>query len=197
MKGHVNPWAAQVPSQNWFYCWVTRVLLERVTLFVATDSAKRFGSVKRVKLVYSKAGGLRYAQMNAYYEWIRDKNRNNNQYLKMGDLQYETIHPLLLEVRDHSVEIRLGLADCVASAIFRACDKHDTSGCCTDFAEYFADRMARIPDGRSGQISGFGLKLLPGFKKAALDQDQQQIFRRFGYPKQWWEKRRAPVPFVP
>jgi hypothetical protein len=29
MEGYHNPAAAQVPSNNWFYCWLTRILLER------------------------------------------------------------------------------------------------------------------------------------------------------------------------
>jgi hypothetical protein len=51
MKGYINPWAAQIPSKNWFYCWLTRVLLERITEFISNDAMKRFRSVRRVKLV--------------------------------------------------------------------------------------------------------------------------------------------------
>jgi hypothetical protein len=197
MKGYVNPWAAQIPSQNWFYCWLTRVLLERVTHFVAADSRKRFGEIKRVKLVYSKAGGLSYPQMAAYYEWIRDKSRNNNQYLRMGDIQYETIHSRLLEVRDHKSELRLGLADAVASAFYKACDKRDTGACDARFAKLLEPRIAHAGDVQNGLMSGYGVKLFPSLRKAALDKDQSEIFRHYGYPKQWWQEKRAPDPFVP
>ena len=198
MRAYANPWAAKVPSQNWFYCWLTRVLLERITLFVAEDAKARHGGVRRVKIVYSKAGGLRYPQMAAYYEWIREKGRNNNQFLAMGDIVYETIHSHLLEVRDHRAEPRLAFPDIVASAFYKACDKHDTGACDQTYARLLAPRMARHPDKRRGQISGFGVKLLPGWRKARLDPDQQVIFREFGYPTQWWDGRgRAPDPFAP
>jgi hypothetical protein len=197
MRGYENPFAAQVPSQNWFYCWLTRVLLEKITHFVAADSRQRFGAVRRVKLVYSRAGGLRYGQMAAYYEWIREKRRNDNQVLFWGDLEYETVHSLLLEVRHHRDEPRLALADAVASAFFRACDKRDTGACNTAFATLLAPRMAATPDRKGGTVAGYGVKLLPGWKKAAHDRDQQEIFRHFGYPKQWWDNRWAPDPFVP
>lgn len=198
MKGYNNPFAAQVPSQCWFYCWLTRVLLERLTHFVDEDAKDRFGESRRVKLVYSRAGGLKYSQMAAYYEWMRDKNRNNNQYLKMGDLRYATIHSHLLEVRDHESEPRLALADSLATAFHNACDKHDSGPCDLTCATLLSDRMARWPRNPNGQVAGYGVKLLPGFKGAALDKEQQKIFQHFGYPKQWWDgKERVPDPIVP
>lgn len=197
MRGYENPFAAQVPSQNWFYCWLTRVLLEKVTHFVAADSRRRYHEVRRVKLVYSRAGGLRYGQMAAYYEWIRQRRIGNNQVLFWGDLEYDTIHSHLLEVRDQFSEPPLALADIVASAFFKACDKHDTGGCDIEFAQCLSPRMAKIPNTKFGRVSGYGVKLLPGWKKAALDPDQQEIFKHFGYPKQWWDDRWAPDPFAP
>jgi hypothetical protein len=95
------------------------------------------------------------------------------------------------------VDIRLGyphlereglqLADAVAAAFFKACDKHDTGACDPQFAKLLRDRMAREPDNHSGRISGFGVKLLPSFAKARLDPDQAEIFRHYGYPGQWWD----------
>jgi hypothetical protein len=81
----------------------------------------------------------------------------------------------------------LQLADIVASAFFKACDKYDTGGCNPEFAKALRDRMAREPDTKTGQISGFGVKLLPSLKKAKLDPDQAEIFRFYGYPLQWWD----------
>jgi len=197
MRGYENPFAEQVPSKNWFYCWLTRVLLEKLTHFVAADSRRRYRMVKRVKIVYSKAGGLSYPQMAAYYEWIRDKRRGNNQFLNWGDLEYETLHSHLLEVREHSADSRLSLPDVVANSFYKACDKYDTGGCDTRFAKQLVKRMAAIPDIPLGQISGYGVKLLPGWEKAKLDEDQQEIFKHFGYPRQWWDDRWAPDPSVP
>jgi len=42
MQGYLNPYAASIPSDNWFYCWLTRVLLERVTHYVLHASKKRY-----------------------------------------------------------------------------------------------------------------------------------------------------------
>lgn len=197
VRGWNNPFAAQVPSKNWFYCWMTRVLLERVTHFVKADSLKRFNEIRRVKIVYSRAGGLSYPQMAAYYEWIKDKSRANNQYLKMGDLVYETMHSHLLEVRIDRLVPGLQLADIVASAYFKACDKYDTGGCNSSYAKLLTNRMGACPDEKRGVIPGYGVKLLPGLRNAKLDVDQQDIFRHFGYPSQWWDKKRVPDPYAP
>jgi hypothetical protein len=198
MRGWHNPFAAQVPSKNWFYCWMTRVLLERVTHFVSADSIQRFREVRRVKVVYSRAGGLSYPQMTAYYEWIRNKGRANNQFLNRGDLIYETLNPHLLEVRDDVTEPGLQLADAVASAFFKACDKYDTGGCDPSFAKLLTNRAGAVPDTKHGMIAGYGVKLLPSLRGAKLDADQEDIFRHFGYPNQWWDnKKRAPDPYAP
>jgi hypothetical protein len=193
MRGYNNPDAAKVPSDNWFYCWLTRVLLERITLFVAADSMIRYGEVKRVKIEYSERGGLRYGQMAAYYEWLRDKSRADSMFLKAGDLVWETIHSHLLEVWPHETRAGLKLPDTVAGAFFQAADCLDSGPCDSEYAKRLEPRMARVPDIRGGQIAGFGLKLLPGLRAAKLSIKQEEIFRFYGYPKQWW----APDPSAP
>ena len=45
--------------------------------------------------------------------------------------------------------------------------------------------MARVPDGGT-VISGYGVKLMPNFKKANLLPEQAAIFTHYGYPRQWW-----------
>ena len=73
MQGYTNPDAGKIPSQCWFYCWMTRVLLERVTRFVLRRSKRDFGEPRYLRIEYSARGGLRYDQMHAYYEWLKMK----------------------------------------------------------------------------------------------------------------------------
>lgn len=185
MQGYSNPDAGKIPSQCWFYCWMTRVLLERVTRFVLERSIKDHGESRFLRVEYSARGGLKYSQMMAYYEWLRMKR--TNPFLPWGKISFEVLHPNLLRVYPHLEREGLQLADTVASAFFKACDKHDTGGCDPQYAIALENRMARQPDGHGGKISGYGLKLLPNFSKAALDSDQAEIFRYYGYPNQWWD----------
>lgn len=91
-----------------------------------------------------------------------------------------------MEGYPHQDREGLQLADVVASAFFKACDKHDTGACDPSFAKALKPRMAREPNKVSGQISGFGVKLMPSMRKAKLDADQASIFKFYGYPGQWW-----------
>lgn len=185
MQGYRNPFAEKIPSSNWFYCWMSRVLLERVTNFVAAKNAATGTNTPLMRIEYSARGGLRYSQMTAYYEWMRMKS--GNQFLPWGSLAWSTIDPRLMHVYRHYERDGLVLADIVASAFFKACDKYDTGACDPRFAKLLEPRMAREPDTTGGQIAGYGLKLLPGFKQAKLDRDQAEIFRFYGYPSQWWD----------
>jgi hypothetical protein len=196
MRGYRNINAEKTPSQNWFYCWMTRVLLERMTSFVAAHSREHHGSVKYMKVEFSENGGLRYGQMKAYYEWIREKSRAGNMFLTMGDIEYETLHSLLLEVHPHSARAGLKLADAAAAAFYQACDNIESGPCFPSLAMKLKDRMARVPDALTGRVAGYGVKLLPSLRKAKLTSDQEKIFRYYGYPHQWWAPASsAPRPF--
>lgn len=192
MEGYHNSRAAQIPSDSWFYCWLTRVLLERVTDYVYAASMKRYGESRRVKLEYSERGGLRYSQMHAYYEWLKIKSAAGKValFLPLGDFQYSVLHPDLMRVYNHAERDGLKLPDVVASAFFKAVDIYQTKACDPSFAKLLAPRMAKAPDTR--QIAGYSVKLLPNWRtlgRFGVKEEQRAILRHFGYPgKQWWQK---------
>jgi len=113
MQGHTNPDAEKIPSQCWFYCWMTRILLERVTRFVLHRSLAEHHEPKFLRIEYSARGGLRYSQMSAYYEWLRMKRANP--FLPWGKICFEVMHPTLLRVYPHDQREGLQLADIVAA----------------------------------------------------------------------------------
>lgn len=187
MKGYSNPWAEIIPSKNWFYCWLTRLLLERVTYFAKQRSLSKFGEPRKLKIMFSERGGMSYPQLNAYYTWLKFRSDADQLVLPLGDLQWEVLHPKLLEVHNHSVRAGLQLADAVASSFFKACDIYDTGGCDAQFARLLEPRMGRDPDRPDGKTTGYGVKLMPRWKVAALQPEQCEIFNFYGYPgKQWW-----------
>lgn len=187
MRGWRNPFAEKIPSDNWFYCWMTRLLLERMTHWVRERSLLDHGDVQRMKLVFSERGGLSYTQLNAYYQWLRYKG--DNQKIRFGNLAYDTIHMRLMEVHNHAGHDGLKLPDIVASAFFKAADIHDTRACDPSFAEALRPKMARWPDTNDGQISGYGVKLMPGLSalNGKVKPEQLSAFRSYGYPAQWWQ----------
>ena len=179
MRGYRNINAERVPTRNWFYCWMMRLLLERVTHFVKEDSLVRHGKIEKVKIEYSERGGHSYSQMKAYYNWLKDRPL----HLPQGPVEWDVLHPDLQEVHKHKERAGLQLADVVASSFFKACDIVQTNGCDPQFAKLLMPRMAR----HNKLISGYGLKLMPGnLQKAQLSLEQEEIFKFYGYPKYWW-----------
>lgn len=161
---------------------MTRLLLERFTHWVERRSLREFGAKERVKLVFSERGGLSYSQLGAYYYWLGEKG--DNQFLKLGNLAYETIHMNLIEVHNHTSLDALKLPDIVASAFFKAADIHDTGACDPSFAKALEPRLAQM----DGLIAGYGVKLMPRYALLLkqVQPEQAEIFRYFGYPRQWW-----------
>lgn len=192
MEGHQNLNAAKVPSDNWFYCWLTRILLERVTHDVYHASLKRYGESRRVKLEFSERGGLRYSQMKAYFEWLKIKSASGKvaQFVPFGDFEYSTLHPSLMRVYNHAERDGLKLPDIAASALFKAVDIYQTLAIDPSFAKLLAPKMAKAPG--SGLVAGYGLKLLPswtGLNDWGVKAEQREIFRFYGYPgPQWWQR---------
>jgi hypothetical protein len=45
MQGYPNPFAEKVPARNWFYCWMTRLLLERITGYCASRTKRDWNEV--------------------------------------------------------------------------------------------------------------------------------------------------------
>lgn len=189
MQGYQNVKAEAIPSQSWFYCWLTRILLERITDYVKAASMKRYGEPRFVKLEFSERGGLSYSQMHAYYEWIRMKSAGGTVplYLPWGKVAFEVLHRDLFRVYNHSERAGMKLADITASAYFKAIDIHNTRARDARFAKALGRRMAKSPD--TGQIGGYGVKLWPSWtslKKQGVPIGQLEIFSHFGYPSDYW-----------
>lgn len=193
MKGYRNPFAEKFECPNWFYAWLSRLLLERVTSFVREKSLEQYKEIKKVKLEFSSRGGLTQAALNTYFEWLKMKSAGDDMFLTLGDLAWETMHRDLLHIFHHKHRAGLQLADAVASAFFKACDCYDTGACDPTYARLLEPRMCRAPDHPQGQISGYSVKLMPNFNSAKLLPEQSEIFKFYGYPKQWWAPTHSTV----
>ena len=188
-----KPALEQMNNQDWFYSFLTRYLLERVTQFVADNSQATFNETRKVKIVFSERGGLNVGQMSAYYDILSNQSRGGRLFLRRGDLAWGTFHRLLLKRARSKVSAGLQLSDIVASSFFRACDQYNTLDCNPSFARLLKPRMARVPDKPKGKISGFGLKVAPKYEPMNWLPIQGEIFAHYGYPSEWW----APVPTTP
>lgn len=203
MVGYKNPFAElRSLDKNWFYCWLSRVLLERLTHFVRRDAKYNSISNPKLKLVFSHRGGMSYSQMKAYSELLKLQTRVGGLFINSGQVYFDVLDMKLMEVVEHSRMPALKLPDIAASAFFKACDIHNTGSCDPKYAAALKPRVASIEHMDEGEheayttYAGYGVKILPSFKGAKLKPQQGNIFRLYGYPRQWWDSTpHTPSPY--
>jgi hypothetical protein len=183
MQGYRNPFAEQVPARNWFYCWMTRLLLERVTGYCASRTMRDWNEVRTVRFVFSTRGGMSYGQVRAYLFWLRKHSNAGTMFLKRGDLTWSVVDIDDVHAFDHSQRAGLQLADTVASAFYQAVEYWPALKCEPEFAKLLHGRMARS---RKGQILEYGLKPMPYLRKAKLIPAQKDVFEFYGFPQTKW-----------
>jgi hypothetical protein len=161
MRGYTNPFAEQYPAPNWFYAWLSRLLLERVTYFVRQKSLEQHGEIRKVRLEFSSRGGLNRFSITSYLNWLKLRSEEGKNYLPLGNIVWETIDENQVVIFNHKERAGLQLADTVASAFFKACDYVDTGECDPEFAKLLDPRMCRDPYASHPLPSGYSLKLMP------------------------------------
>jgi hypothetical protein len=188
MLRYNNARVATMGVNDWFYCWLTRLALERVSNFVWRRSMQEHNSPRRMRLIFSERSGLRIGQIGAYYQWIKQQSLNDNLWIPWGDLEWETLHPLLIDKDFHRNLAGLKLADIVASAFYAAADNKQSGPCQPEYAMQLKPVMARYKNNASGRYAGYGVKLLPTWNAARLSDDQKVIFEHYNYPGQLWQE---------
>lgn len=181
MEGHYNvaPW----PEKNWFYQWMSRVLLERVTEFCAAISQRRHREHRTVRLIFSRRGGLSRDRLQAYIGLLKFQSETNSLYLPTRRLVPSVIDLNEIHVHDHKARAGLQLADAVASAFYQAVSMERGVSCEPQFAKLLKPRIYRRLNGR---ILDNGLKPFPGLRKMNLHPQQREIFEFYGFPQKEW-----------
>jgi len=177
MSGFENSRAAKRDSQNFFYNWVMRVLLERSTNWIREHSLRTYGEVHKARVVLSAAGGLRYTQTVAYHELLRMQSQGKGPYLNKGNIAWDVISPSLYETVQANRNAGVQLADLAASAFYQAANASARSW---DLEPALALRKI-IPTKRKS-AANCGVTLMP-LKPSdrRLGPDQKRIFEAYGY----------------
>jgi hypothetical protein len=182
MRGYHNPKAARVSvsaGRTWFYWWMTRLLLERVTHFCKTRSLRDYGETRLVRLEFSRRGGLRYAHFQSYLYWLRMQSKTDTLYLKQGDLQWSVIDPISeIRVYDPAERAGLQISDAVAAAFYQA-----VSGMPVSEPAYAMALQPRMARDLQGNIFGYGLKLMPNRYYLRAQPHQRPILDFYMHPK--------------
>lgn len=183
MRRYSNPKAALVPSQEWFYNWMIRVLLERVTSYCDTRTIKDYGERKKVKIEFSQRGGHSYGQTKAYYWYLKQQHDSDNIFLKKRQPVMDLLSPNLMEFYPHYTRAGMQLSDCIASSFYQAID---CLGPGTWNMEP-AKTLDRILPKELGKCADFSVVLQPTPPwKADLTPNQKLIFEHYGYDFVKW-----------
>lgn len=184
MRGWKNARAAKIPSQEWFYNWCLRLLLERLTEFCETrrhiDLA---GRPCKVKIEFSRRGGHRYSQTRAYTLYLRHQEKGGQLYLNKRYIRTDVLSTDLMEDHPHWSRPGLQLADIVASAFYSAANTIGPGAWDVGPAIALAPIMAK----ERGIAADFGVALQPTPAwKGKLTREQQTVFEHYGYEFVRW-----------
>ena len=187
MRQHRNVRAEKIPSRQWFYNWLIRILIERVTDWCWRYVQKNQLPRRHVKLMFSQSGGHLYSQTAAYHELLRVQSHGGI-YLKKWVPRREVMSMHLVEAHPHYRFAGLQLADIAASSFYQAVDNLDTGPCDTRYAIALAPRVAMNSD---DEHRDYGLVLQPTPPwRANISADQREVFEHYGYDFTipWWAK---------
>ena len=178
MRGYHNPRAERAGSQQWFYNYCLRLLLERVTGFCYDHAASEFASGRFIKIAYSARAIHSYAQTAAYQELLKVQAKGGSLFLTKRRIRWEVLDWRLSEPVSHASSAGAQLADIVASAFYQAVDTLPPTKWNTECAKRLAPIMAQ--ENSSCRDFGVALQPTPPYK-AKLNDRQRQIFEFYGY----------------
>ena len=191
MVGYNNPFAAaraQLLSgrppgwnYNWFYYWISRVLLEKMSHYALYRSMKDHGGPRIMRIEFSENQGLNYEELGFYYDLLKMHDTMDTQVRKFDAVTWDVIDREQLHAFRHENRAGLQIADVIASAFYQACDNQFTGPCNPAFARL----LRRLMTVRQGKRlpAGYGVKLMPHMRQANLTRDQALIFHEYGYPR--------------
>lgn len=184
MQGYINnnAAAAKVNRTAWFYCWCSRMLLERITDYCARRTIRDFGMFRPVRFEFSSRGGVRLGEVRDYFSYLRDQSTMGLMYNHWGDLAWSVVDVRLMVEYPNKARAGLQLADCVAGAFYNATELNATGQVNPTFAKALAPRVA---SNAHGNRFNYGLKMIPEGALRRLQAPQIQVFDFYrNYPKE-------------
>jgi hypothetical protein len=178
MRRHRNKLAeeARPSTHEWFYNYCVRLLLERVTAFIAQRSTNDYGELRHLQIVFSNRGGMRYTQTKEYYDILRNQARSGTTKLTKRVVDWRVLHPHLVTAVPAAENAGVQIADAIASSFYQAADALGPVWN-PEHAKLLKPIMAKEEDIQRD----YGVALQPSVYLAALTKEQQQIFEFYGY----------------
>lgn len=157
------------PGKNQLYFYLCRYLVERIS-WLCRDMRRLVPEGDgRVKIVFSRRGGLSYEAFRAYL--LKLKNFNDPTIR----INWPVIDINAIEAQDHGKRAGLQIADILASSI--------TSGVEPDFYGNcelrYAEALKPVIYSHRGKYLSYGIKLYPGADRLVLTAQQKKFVQLF------------------
>jgi hypothetical protein len=159
------------PEKNMLYKYLLRLLIEKITDTIARICARQNGKNEKVKLVFSRRGGMDYADFRSYMEHLRNLQQRGGAY---HPIWWEHLDLDAMEATDHSLRAGLQIADVCASSFFHAVEPNRYGMTEARYAQILRPRL--IPS-RTQEVLYYGVKPVPDLGSLSLAEDQRAFFR--------------------
>ncbi len=156
-------------GKNQLYFYLCRYLIERISWLCRDMRRSVPEGDGRVKIVFSRRGGMSYDDFRDYLTKLRERNDPAIQ------INWPTIDIEGVDAQDHSRRAGLQISDIVASAITAAVEQDFYGNCELRYAEI----LRRIIYQRRGNYLSYGMKLYPWAERLELDAQQQALIGLF------------------
>jgi uncharacterized protein DUF3800 len=162
---------------NWFYNGLFRYLLERASTECRRWTFRAYGEIRSIQIVFSRRKEFSYPQTRAYLSKLRTERRDRKYFNNKGQIDWSVVDVFDIESRRDRDEAGLQIADCAASAIFRALDESWFGDTKPDYLKLLSGKFIRV----SSTPRDYGFKLLPDGFRGPISKGQRQGLMSVGY----------------
>jgi hypothetical protein len=175
MRGYKNPVAAQakINVTAWFYVWLSRIMIERVTAYCQHRTIKDYGENRTVRFEFASRGGVKIDDVVRYLKYLKDQDEFGLMYNTFWKPSWNVMD--FNQIRTYPAKERAGLqlSDCVASSFYAGLEFTAEETTKPQFAIALMPRMARSS---REKIYGFGVKVWPEYAPTIIRPGQRPIF---------------------
>ncbi len=178
MRNYTNLSAAKakINVTAWFYVWLIRILVERVSDYCLRKTHRDHGGLTSIRFEFASRGGVKVGDVARYFEYLREQEKFGLLYHEHWVPKWDVMD--FNEIRSFPAKARAGLqlVDCVASAFFQALELTNEGSVNSDFAKLLAPRMCLSSRNR---IYGYGVKVWPEHAALLVKANQAEILEYY------------------
>lgn len=156
-------------QKNQLYFYMSRYLIERISWFCRDMRRDVPEGDGRVKIVFSRRGGLSYGGFRAYLTRLKNADQEGIR------VHWNVIDIEGIEARDHSSKAGLQIADLIAMCMTVGLEPDAYGNCELRYARVLRPLLYH----RGGNYLSYGVKLVPRPSQIPLTEQQQEFVEFF------------------